>query len=194
MVLSIKRDELFYNDLCLCLLLFGSKFTPGEVLAILLHEIGHNFTYVLNTHLVPLNIIDTVYRWTMIIKYNPNKLKALLGITLGSTKWGNQLMHWIVKYRSFPIVDAFVNLGSILLGARRLWLDIINRIEEPLKDIDYIKFIASVFAGNDSFISPSFYMIHMPLPLVLLLGIMMNHLLIDLLLCMDMVKNSLVVY
>lgn len=71
--------------------LFGSKFTPGEVLAILLHEIGHNFTYVLNTHLVPLNIIDTVYRWTMILKYNPNKLKALLGITLGSTKW--EILH-----------------------------------------------------------------------------------------------------
>lgn len=137
--------------------LFGSKFTPGEVLAILLHEIGHNFTYVLNTHLVPLNIINTVYRWTMILKYNPNKLNALLRITLGSTKWGIQLMHWIVKYRSFPIVDAFVNLGSILLGARRLWLDIINRIEEPLKNIDYIKYMARVFSGNDPFISPSLY-------------------------------------
>lgn len=137
--------------------LFGPKFTPGEILAILLHEIGHNFTYVLNTHLVPLNIIDTVYRWIDIIKHNPNNLRILVSMTIGTTKWGGQLINWLFKYRSFPIVDAFVNLGSILLGIRRLYLDIKNRIKEPLENIDYIKFMIRIFSGNDHIFPPSFF-------------------------------------
>lgn len=118
--------------------LANPKFTDREVLAIILHEIGHNFEYVMNGYLGVLNTISNCLDAIVllfvglfaVILVRTNAYKKEINtadLNLRPTKFGYALRYlWKIKgiidsitnetkYIS-KLVNPFVNLGSFITG------------------------------------------------------------------------------
>ena len=126
--------------------LFGSALTPGECLAILLHDVGHSFTYVANGQLVPFNTLALCVDWLAAIQ-NISKDGGinLLHLLLFTTKPGIKLNHYLSKYRNNKILNMFLDLiDTITHLAKPIYNTILN-LAEPIINLKSIPKLISSF-------------------------------------------------
>ena len=112
---------------------FNSNFlTSAECLAILLHEVGHNFTYVANGQLVPFMALALCVSWYQVVSKLPKSGgNDFLQLLLFSTTPGLKLVHYLSKYKKNVVVDLFLNLVDIISKLTRPILNSILNIAEP---------------------------------------------------------------
>lgn len=97
-------------------LFFNSKFTSGEVLSILLHEIGHNFDTVCYKHLYIFGIIDCVFYSIYLLFFHPWRFYEAFLMFTGGRRIYSQLMNSIQGCMLWVFFDFMSNLVSVPVG------------------------------------------------------------------------------
>lgn len=97
------KKEMNYSIMILtssCFLFNSNFLTSAECLAILLHEVGHNFTYVANGQLVPFMALALCASWYQVVSKLPKSGgNDFLQLLLFSTTPGLKLVHYSSKYK-----------------------------------------------------------------------------------------------
>lgn len=113
--------------------IFNPEFTTGEIMALILHEIGHNFAAAINGHHgVMTNIyVSTVYSINCIALISGNifALKELIGNEMEFVRWINNIKKKLLQSNSTLL---------IIPGTFRLIKSIINTANIAVSDIDRI--------------------------------------------------------
>lgn len=106
--------------------------TSAECLAILLHEVGHNFTYVANGQLVPFNALRLCTSWYQVISKLPKSGgNEFLQLLLFTTTPGLKLTHYLSKYKKNVVIDLFLNLVDTISKLSRPVINAALNITEP---------------------------------------------------------------
>jgi hypothetical protein len=107
--------------------------TSAECLAFILHEIGHNFTYVANGHLVPFNALAKCYTWIQVMQnlratHNASQILQLLLLT---NKRGLKYLHQLSVYKKNTLLDLFLSLSDTIIHLGKPVVDRFFNIAEP---------------------------------------------------------------
>lgn len=129
--------------------LFNPQYlTSGEVIALVLHEIGHNFTYVLNKQLIPCRILTQCAAWitAMSNAARGGNIKSLIELLLFNTKPGLKITSQIATFdtkqnKSLTLLLDFVDT---IINLTRPAVDAIFKIAEPCMMIENIPLMLSL--------------------------------------------------
>ena len=107
-------------------LLFSPSFTPGEITAILLHEIGHNFDTAVYRHISPWVFLEYALFVSQTVLTNP--VAAPLSVLLassGARRTVGEEVNKMIQEKWWPVYDTF----SWLMGMPK---DIIQKLFRPV--------------------------------------------------------------
>lgn len=121
---AVVDKGLKYNKDCKCCtiiyitdtLFFNEKLSAGEVLSILLHEVGHNFDEVCYKHLCAFNIIDSIFNAIYILIYNPLQFYQAFLMFTGGRRIFSQFINSIQGSMLWIFFDVVGNLMSVPVG------------------------------------------------------------------------------
>lgn len=118
-------------------LLFNSEFTPGEIVAILMHEIGHNFDVVCYNHLVPFILLDLTFDFFIVLYQNPLAITQFFTAFTGLRHIHTQITNFSQGGMLWLLGDTLAKLASIPVG-------LIEKIAFPVLRL-VSKFIGTVY-------------------------------------------------
>lgn len=147
---GIKYKKEMNYSIIICIdssLLFNPKLTAGEVCSLVLHEIGHNFTYVANGHLVPFKTMLLAANWYYLIQnISKASLHDVFTTIINTTTHGNKFLQWLSKYRNNSIYNTIYDFVDTI---SHLALPVVNKLfnaTEPLLQLMNIARPANILA------------------------------------------------
>ncbi len=135
------RKEMNYSIMFIVTssIFFHPNLTAGEVCALLLHEIGHNFTYVANGQLVPFKVINIALTWYSIFRRKPLSFTSIISSIINFTVPGKKIIHWLSKYRNNVIYNTIYDMIDLVSHIYQPIWNLIMNTTEPLNTVAMLK-------------------------------------------------------